>query len=227
MGLSKRPSPLKVVLIGFGLYILVEFIMVIIPAIRNGFDSSHTPLPEHTTLLTYSVQSKLPQAFVYKSKIQGAQSNYVFADGFHFTIYQVALKINQPLSRILKLNDKEPNRTYEVFSPYQESEFLKMTKSTSAVDSVSAVYFRYNGQLIKSFVQNDSLAYYHLKYNKFSISYDDAGNDVWSIAKQSYQPSISVAFIKKEKTLYVVMLYRTENENLDFPADKLYNMLKK
>jgi hypothetical protein len=229
MTLSKKPSPspFKVGLIAVGLFILAGFIAVVIPAIRNGFDSSHTPVPEHTALLTDSVRNKLPIAYVYKSKIQGAQSNYNLPGDFHLTIYEVALKTNQPLSGILKRNDKEPNRTNEVFSPYKDSKFLKMTKSTSAVDSVAAVYFRYDGQLIKSLVQSDSLAYYHLKYNKFSISYDDAGNDVWGIAIEHYQPSISVAFIKKKKTLYVVMLYRNEDENIDFPADKLYNMLEK
>lgn len=226
MALSKRRPPWKVGLICFGLYILIQFIWVIVPAIRNGFDSSHTPIPKHIALLTDSVRDKLPMAYVYKSKIQGAQSNYNLPGHFHLTIYEVALKTNQPLIDVLKLNDKEPNRTYEVVSP-NESNFLTMTKSTSAVDDVSTVYLRYDGQLVKSLVQSDSMAYYHLKYKKFSISYDDDGNDVWSIAKQSYQPSISVAFIKKKKTLYIIMLYRSENEDLDFPADKLNNMLKK
>ncbi len=226
MALPKRPSSFKAALIGVGLFILAGFIWVIVPAIRNGFDSSHTPIPKHIALLTDSVRDKLPMAYVYKSKIQGAQSNYNLPGYFHLTIYEVALKTNQPLRDVLKLNDKEPDRTNEVVSPY-ESNFLTMTKSTSAVDDVSTVYLRYDGQLVKSLVQSDSLAYYHLKYKKFSISYDDDGNDVWSIAKQSYQPSISVAFIKKKKTLYIIMLYRSENEDLDFPVDKLNNMLKK
>ncbi|MBC7399629.1 MAG: hypothetical protein H7289_06765 [Mucilaginibacter sp.] len=227
MVLSKRQPRWKTALIGVGLFILAGFTWVIIPAIRNGFNLSHTPLPEHTALFTDTFRSKLPVAYVYKSKIQGAQSNYILPADFHLTVYQVGLKDYQSLSRILRLNDKKPERTFEVYSPYQEDSFLTMTKSTSKVDSVSSVFFRYDGPLLKGLMQNDSLAYYHLKYNKLSISYDDGGNDVWSIAKEHYQPSISVAFIKKKKTLYIVMLFKTANENMDFPSDKLYNMLKK
>jgi hypothetical protein len=226
MILSKRTPRWKAGLIGAGLFMLAGFIWVIIPAIRNGFDLSHTPLTHHVELFKEATRSKLPMAYIYKSKIQGAQSNYNLSDGFHLTIYQVALKDNQALGQILKLNDKNPDRTSEVFTPYVESSFLTMTKSASAVDSVSLVHFRYDGPLMKSLVQNDSMAYYHFKYNKFSISYDDASNDVWGVAKEHYQPSISVAFIKKKKVLYIVMLFKVEKEDVDFPANKLYNMLK-
>ncbi|MES2376280.1 MAG: hypothetical protein V4553_06870 [Bacteroidota bacterium] len=229
MALSKRPSPspFKVALIGVGLFIVAGIALVVIPAIRNGSNLSHTPLPEHTALFTDSVRDKLPMAFVYKSKIQGAQSNYNLPGDFHLTIYQIALTDNKPLKQILNLNDEKPSQTSEVFSPYQDNSFLKMTKSTSAVDSVSAVYFRYNGPLLKSLIQNDSLACYYLKFSQFSISYNDTGNDIWGLSKTSAPCSISLSFIKKKKTLYIVMLYNNKTQDIDFPADKLYNMLKK
>lgn len=223
----KKLSPVKAGLIGAGLFMLAMIAWVVINAVRNGFDLSHSPLAEHTALLTDSVKSKLPIAYVYKSKIQGAQSNYNFENGFHLTIYQVALKEAKPLGQLLKLNDQRPSRTSEVISPYAETPFLTMTKSTSEVDEVSSVNFRYLGPAITSLVQNDSLAYYHLKFKKFSISYDDDGNDVWGLSKTSAPCSISLAFIKKRKTLYIIMLYKNENQDIEFPADKLYNMLKK
>jgi hypothetical protein len=227
MALSKRPSPWKAGLIGAGLFMLAGISWVVVAAIRNGFDLSHTPMPEHTALLTDSVRDKLPIAYVYKSKIQGAQSNYNLPGNFHLTIYQVALTDNKPLAQILKLNDEKPSQTSGVVSPYAETPFLKMTKSTSEVDDVSSVKFRFEGPQLTNLDQNDSLACYHLKFSQFSISYNDAGNDIWGLSKTSSPCSISLSFIKKKKILYIVMLYKNENQDVDFAADRLCKMLKK
>jgi hypothetical protein len=214
------------IILAFLLFPACIILWLIISLVRNGSDVSRKPLSEHNNLFTKEVQGQLLNPFVYKSKIREPESNYILDNDFHLTVYKLDLKSDKPLSQILRLTGN-PNRSYEPYGSYAEESYLKLTRSENKNDSISNVNFRYKGIPIRTIVKNDSLACFYLKFNAFSLSDDeDSDNDVWGEAQHSDHAVLSLAFIKKKKSLYVIMLFKTKDENRDFQPDLLYSMIK-
>jgi hypothetical protein len=197
--------------------------------VRNGFDLSREPLPEYNSLFTKDVQSQLQHPFVYKSKIREPESNYILDNDFHLTVYKLDLRTNNmPLNRFLILDNEYSNKGFNAVSNYADDSILEMTRASNKIGPVSTLHFKHQGNLIKVIAQNDSLVCYYLKFKNFSLSYDgDSDKDICGQIKKSDNASISLAFIKKKKSLYVIMLFKTKDENKDFQPDLLFSMIKK
>jgi hypothetical protein len=224
---AKRKIRIRVVLIILGIYVLGNFSYLGYRAFINGTDLTFKPLPEHNNLFIKEMQGELQKPFVYKSKVREAESNYNLPDDFHLTVSKLDLRSDKSLSQILKLQGN-PIRSYEPYGSYDEDSILKMTRTTDEVDVVSIVNLRFQGSLLKRIIKNDTLACYYLKFKKFSISYDEnSDNDIWGESEGANNAVISLAFIKKKKFLYVIILFKNKNEDRDFQPDLLYSYIRK
>jgi hypothetical protein len=219
---------IKVGFIALGLFTVIIFIWLFYSMIREGFDLSRKPLPEYSNLFTKEARSKFPAPYTYKSKIKEPQINYNLDNNFHLTIYRVILVNNkQPLKSLVNLQNERSERSFDAVSSYADDAYLEMTGSAEKIGPISTINFKYQGDSIKTIAKNDSLECYYLKFNTFSILYDkDSVNHIWGQAKKS-NAAIDIAFIRKKKYAYVILLFRMSEENRGFQPDLLYNMLEK
>jgi hypothetical protein len=224
---KRRKIRIRFVLFVLAIFIAVNIFPLVFVALRNGTDISLIPLPEYNDLFIEGIQSQLTHAHIYRSKIREPESNFILSNNFHLTVKKIKLSADKPLNEILILQNKQSEYSYQVFGSYADDEFLHLRGGTEKIDTVSKVNFWYRGNFIK-ISENDSLHCYYLKFKNFSISYDgNSDYDLWGEAKSADDAAISLAFLKKKKSLYIIMLFRTENEKQDFKPDMLYSFIKK
>jgi len=212
----------------FGVYFASQFLWLGYVMLRNGFNISRKPLSEYNNLFAVEVQDKLQEPYVYKSKIREPESNYILPDDFHLTVKKIDLRFDKSLSEIIKLEYKQSQHIEQPFSSYSEDSRLNLQATEREIDTVSTISLRYQGISIITMAKNDTLVCYYLRFKRISISYDgNSYSDIWGESQGATDAVISLAFLKKKKSLYIIMLFKTKDENRDFQPDMLYSLIKK
>jgi len=222
---KKTKKIIRLALIGAGIFTLINISLIIYTMVDDGATSSKTSLDEYNNLFNKESYNKLQILATVKSRNRMPISTYVFDGKYNICVFKVTLLNNSKLSDIIhyenETSSKSLNATYADLPSFNFNMSIKAGKSVS----VSILHFKSSGGTIKSVVSNDSLACYFYKFHTFSINYNNEPYDIIANAKDSNIPA-NVAFIKKGKILYIVLM-TIARENGEMQPNQLYNLLTK
>jgi hypothetical protein len=200
---------------------------LIYTAIREGFDVSNEILPEYNNLFTKEGQNKLRTPITFKDKIKGPQTNYILEGRFHVSVFKIKLETDKKLNELIDLKNQHTSRSFDVDDPIVDNSFFEMIAYSDKIDLVSDVDLSYEGEPVKTIAKNDGITCYYLKIETFSLSFNSNSiNDIWGHSKGSDKIPISIAFIKKGKVVYCLLLAIDKGKQ-EFQPNLLYSLIKK
>ena len=195
--------------------------------IREGADISHQSIPEFSNLFTKETQDKLQTPITFRSKIRQVETNYLFGKNFHVTVSKVILTEDKSLKNIILEKDEPASKDFDVFSEVIDNSHFSLIQYSNKIELVSDLDFTYAGDSINTLAKNDSLYCFYLAAKTFSIAFNGgAAKGFWGGAKGTNKMPLCVAFIKKKKNLYFIVLASNDGENKLEP-NLLYQMIQK
>ncbi len=218
----------KSIILGIAVGGLFMFIMVgslIYTLIYNQETSSKIPLTEYNNLFTNDTQGKLQILATEKGRNRPPVSTYVYDNRFNICVFKVILANNSTLRKIIGYKHATSYGNLFVANGGLPCFNFDMKISEEKVSKVSVVDFKFDGDSIKSIVNNDSLRCYYYKFETFSISYNNGLYDILAKADHSTIPA-SVMFVKKGKFLYIIIMSIAEGKE-EMPPDILYSLINK
>ena len=211
-------------LVLFGLCILYQFARMGYALLDDWPTVSHSSLPEYKSLFSKQAQSKLEIIATTTSKKSLPTSSYVYDNQFNIFVYKEYLSDNSGLTNIMTYQNASDISSNAIYCELPSTDFT-MRKKIGKSEAVSSVHFSFSGDSIKSIVKNDSLYCYYFKFKTFTINYNLEPYDIIAKADKSNIPG-SVAFIKKGKTLYIIVMSVTEHGQ-QMQQNLLYSMINK
>jgi hypothetical protein len=212
-------------LAGCGLFMLIMIGPLIYTLIYNHETSSKTPLTEYNNLFTNKAQGKLQILVTAKSRSRPPVSTYVYDNRFNICVFKVMLTNNSTLRKTINYKNATSYSNLFVVNGGLPSTNFDMKINEGRVDKVSIVDFKFDGDSIKSIVNNDSTRCYYCKFETFSISYNNGSYDILAKADQSTIPA-SVLFIKKKDSLYIIIMSVAEGKE-EMRPDLLISLINR
>ena len=167
---NKRLRSALIVIAGIVLFIFGSMIYTLI---EDDGATSHAPLPEYHNLFSRETQSKLNLLITTKGNNRGISSSYVYDSRFNIFVYKVVLKNKLSLKEIIKYKNEGSSSNIFVINGGLPSFNFDMKINAGKINPVSTVKFKFDGDSIKSIVDNDTLRCYYYKFETFSINFND------------------------------------------------------
>lgn len=136
--------------------------------------------------------------------------------GYIIELFKIDLKHHQPLNRVIQINRGD-------YKPVAEAGFVKLREGGFDLkykdgrdDSISHINWNIDGDLLKLNSQTDSLLYYDVRFEHFSLKYGN-GSEFTADATGFFsgQQTGKFIFLEKKNTLYTIFL-----SNPDIPESK-------
>jgi hypothetical protein len=215
-----------VVIVTFILVVGFIFTKMIFAMINEHMKSSNKVITEYNDLFTKEAQSKLKILATVETSTRNPVSNYEYDEGFHLKVFKMNLANSDNLEKIINEKNQHANRISDVVNPLVDKPFFEMSYRTGKPDSVSKLNFTFEGDAIQRIAKNDSLACYYLKIGTFAVGYNnDPDNDIWGSAADQGEIPISVLFLKKRRSLYLIFIH-VDQGTQEMAPDILYKMIK-
>jgi hypothetical protein len=208
-----------------GLFMLIMVGSLIYTVIYNQETSSKKPLTEYNNLFTKEAQDKLQILATAKGRNREPCSSYVYDNSFNVFVFKVILTNNLSLKRIVNYKNGASYSNLFVANGGLPSFNFDMNINEGKISYVSKVNFKFDGDSIKSIINNDSLRCYYYRFNTFSISYNDGFYDILAKADRSDIPA-SVLFKKKGNFLYVILMSVAKGKE-EMEPQLLYSLINK
>jgi hypothetical protein len=205
----KKNSRQFVLTISVVFVIVVAYILIKLLSLPKT-EHLHTlkaALPEYNELFTAEIQSKLQILATVETSSREPVSNYDYDSKYHIKVFKIDLVHAAGLDQMLIERREHTDRLSGFVNPMVHNSFFEMSYMTGKRGPVSKVNFRFDGDTIEKVGKTDSIACYYLKIGTFAVGYDkEAANDIWGSAADNGPIPVSVAFIRKQKFLYLILL---------------------
>ncbi|TSJ42673.1 hypothetical protein FO440_00330 [Mucilaginibacter corticis] len=221
-----KSSSWKRMLIVLGLILAIIFGNMIYIAVSDQSVSAKISLPEFDTLFTKEARNKLQINRTLKTRNREPVSTYVYDNKFQVIVIKVRLLHNLSLHQILNLKNETSNqRMNAVYSSLPSNNSMTINLKAGKEIMASTVHFDFNGGIMNTVMESGNVYCYSYSFDSFSIRYDDEPYDIVATGDKKLS-QIQTAFIKKDKSLYIILL-NADDPKIQMEPNLLYSMIKK
>jgi len=187
------------------------------------------PPKEYISLFTTEAQQKLIPLISEKTASRNILSKFTYDKHYRIIVYKTDVPGNTSLKDIISEAKKSigitSNMAYHGFG----NKTIEISYKPGKTAAAERLYLNFEGDSLSGIVKSDTLCYYYLKCNKFSLSYDEKGPDDFIIKAISPVLTVkelpfNVAFIRQNNSLYFVFLSAEDIEQ-GIPADMLLKLI--
>lgn len=197
-----------VVIITLCIVMGIIFLRLIFATLNQHIQTSKAALAEYDNLFATEAKRKLKIVVTAKSATRNPVSNYTYNERFNIEVFKIDLTGDKSLKEILLEKNKHAEEISGILHPEVDNSFFIMKTRIGKVDTTSVINFTFEGDSIQTIAKNDSIACYYLKIGTFSVGYDNNPQvDIWGSQVDEGKVPISIAFLKKKKTIYFLLLH--------------------
>src|SRR5436190_5479635 len=191
--------------------------------------STYVLSSEDSSIIANRYRSKMEVVEVNNNKVRGPVSTIRFDSTYSIILYKIALTDNISLDTAfhtkLKKVDRSVGYSYRIIG----NRFFTFQYKAGKVPSPLRIYLTISDTPLNTLYSNDSLVYYHLSCENFSIRYSEKEPvDIFVGGNEgifgTYSIPMDLLFLKRNNGIYILLMTPL-NRKAGIPSDLLYNIV--
>lgn len=211
-------------------FFVVKAIVQIIISFNESDFYSEDLKKEYMNLFSENNQDSLSVVWNYNSKVRNQISLFDYGNQkkYCITVYKIPIAKDFSLNEInIEKAHKETLSAGNIYTTINEGLLFELNYVSGSPPQAKSINFSYSGDSLEDIVENDSIKYYSLNAESFSIRYNKENVvDIFGKAEDFWNKrlALNVLFLKRNNSLYLLLM--TVNHNTDIlPSDLLYNLI--